>query len=99
MSQPSSPSTPVNSSSTTDHLASMAHDSIDRVAPKAKRAEREFRETATKAADGVMHLEEQVTDTAKDSLHKAQAYIEQNPLMSASIAFAAGAVVSMLIRR
>jgi ElaB/YqjD/DUF883 family membrane-anchored ribosome-binding protein len=85
--------------STTDRLATMAHETIDRVTPKANRAEAEMRDTAARTAEGVKNLEEQALDTAKDGLHKSQAFIEKNPLMSAGIAFAAGAVLSMLIRR
>ena len=99
MSQTSTITAPGNSGSTTDRLASMAHESIDRVTLKANRAETEMRDTAARTAEGVKNLEEQALDTARDGLHKSQAYIEKNPLMSAGIAFAAGALLSMLIRR
>lgn len=85
--------------STTDRLATMAHETIDRVTPKANRAEADMRDTAARTAEGVKHLEEQVLDTARDGLHKSQSFIEKNPFMSAGIALAAGAVLSMLIRR
>ena len=99
MSQTSTTTAPGSSGSTTDRLASMAHESIDRVTPKANRAETEMRDTAARTAEGVKHLEEQALDTARDGLHKSYAFIEKNPLMSAGIAFAAGAMLSMLIRR
>jgi len=99
MSQIPTPTAPGRSGSTTDHLASMAHETIDRVTPKANYAESEMRDTAARTAEGVKNLEEQALDTAKDGLHKSRAYIEKNPLMSAGMAFAAGAVLSMLIRR
>ena len=97
MSQISTTKEPGNS--TTDRLASMAHETIDRVTPQANSAEADIRDTAARTAEGVKHLEEQVLDTARDGLHKSQAFIEQNPLMSAGIAFAAGALLIMLIRR
>jgi ElaB/YqjD/DUF883 family membrane-anchored ribosome-binding protein len=99
MSQIPNPTAPGNSSPATDHLASMAHESIDRVKPKASRIETELRDAAAKTADDVRHTEEQVLDAAKTGLESAQAYIEKNPLMSAGIAFAAGALLSMLVRR
>jgi ElaB/YqjD/DUF883 family membrane-anchored ribosome-binding protein len=77
----------------------MAHESIDRVLPKANRIETELHDAAARTAEDVRHLEEQALDTARNGLHSAQAYIEKNPLMSAGIAFVAGAVLSMLIRR
>ena len=99
MSEMPTPTSPGNSGSTSDRLASMAHESIDRVTTKANRAETEMRDTATKTAEGVKHLEEQARDKARDGLQKSRALIEKNPLMSAGIAFAAGAMLSMLIRR
>ncbi len=97
--QTSNPAAPESSGSTTDHLASMAHESIERVTPKANRAEAEVRDTVAKTAEGVKHMEEQALDAARDGLHKSQDFIKKNPLMSAGIAFAAGALLSMLIRR
>jgi ElaB/YqjD/DUF883 family membrane-anchored ribosome-binding protein len=99
MSQIPSSTAPGNSSPVTDHLASKAHESIDRVTPKASRIESELHDAAASTAEGVRHLEEQALNTAKNGLENAQAYIEKNPLMSAGIAFAAGALLSMLIRR
>jgi ElaB/YqjD/DUF883 family membrane-anchored ribosome-binding protein len=69
------------------------------VAPEANRIETELRDAAADTADDVRNLEEQALDTARNGMHKAQAHIEENPLMSAAIAFAAGALLSMLIRR
>jgi ElaB/YqjD/DUF883 family membrane-anchored ribosome-binding protein len=77
----------------------MAHETIDRVTPKANRVETEMRDTAARAAEGVKNLEEQALDTAKNGLHRVEAFIDANPLMSAGIAFAAGALLSALIRR
>lgn len=99
MSQIPSPTARGNSGSTSDHLASMAHETIDRVTPKANRVETEARDTAARAAEGAKNIEEQALDTAREGLHRVQAFIEKNPLMSAGIAFAAGGLLSMLIRR
>jgi ElaB/YqjD/DUF883 family membrane-anchored ribosome-binding protein len=85
--------------SMTDRLANMAHETVDRVTPKANRAETEVRDMAARVGDGAKHLEEQVRDTAKEGLHESHSFIEKNPLMSAGIAFAAGALLSLLIRR
>jgi ElaB/YqjD/DUF883 family membrane-anchored ribosome-binding protein len=89
----------ISSSSTTDRLASKAHETIDRVAPKVNRAETDMRDTATKAIEGAKHLEEQAREAAERSLHTVQAYVEKNPLTAAGIAFAAGALISVLLRR
>ena len=82
-------------SSTTDRLASMAHETIDRVTPKANRAEHQVRGAA---ADTATLMQEHLA-AARDNLHKARSYAERNPLITAGIAFAAGALLSALIRR
>lgn len=88
-----------NSGSITDRVASVAHESIDRVTPKANSAEAELRDTAARTAESARQLEEQAMDTARNGLHKVQAYIEENPLMSAGIALTTGMLISMLIPR
>ena len=85
-------------SSTTDRLASMAHETIDRVTPKANRAENQVRGAATRAADTAKLMQEHV-EAAQDNLRKARSYAESNPLITAGIAFAAGALLTALIRR
>jgi ElaB/YqjD/DUF883 family membrane-anchored ribosome-binding protein len=85
--------------STTDRLASMVHETIDRVAPKANRVEHEVRGAATKATDRGTRLQEHAAAAAEDNLRKLRSYAETNPLITAGIAFAAGALLSTLIRR
>ena len=87
-------------SSTTDRLASMAHETIDRVTPKASRAEHEVRGAATRAADSAKLMQEHAVAAAEENLRKVRSYAESNPLITAGIAFAAGALLmSALIRR
>ncbi len=99
MSQTTNTTEPGTGPSTTDRLAAKAHETIDRVAPKANRAELDMRNTAARTVEGVKHLEEQALETAEKSLRNVQSYIEKNPLTAAGIAFAAGALLSVLIRR
>jgi ElaB/YqjD/DUF883 family membrane-anchored ribosome-binding protein len=94
--------TPVSSdfgNSTSDRLASMAHETIDRVTPKANRAEHEVRGVAAKAADGAKLLQEQAVQATEENLRKVRSFVESNPLATAGIAFAAGALLSALVRR
>jgi ElaB/YqjD/DUF883 family membrane-anchored ribosome-binding protein len=90
-----------NSSDTpaTDRLASMAHDTVDRVAETANYAEQEVRSAAGRAAEHAREMQEQARAAAQENVGKARSFIEENPLMSAGIAFAAGVVFSALIRR
>jgi ElaB/YqjD/DUF883 family membrane-anchored ribosome-binding protein len=80
-------------------LASMAHDTIDRVAPKISRAEQEVRSAAARTADGAKNLQAQAVEATEQGLASARSYIESNPLTTAIIAFAAGALLSSLVRR
>ena len=88
-----------NSTSTSDRLASMAHETIDRVTPKANRAEHEVRGAATRAADSAKLLQEQAVQAAEENLLRVRSFIETNPLTTAGIAFAAGILLMSLIRR
>jgi ElaB/YqjD/DUF883 family membrane-anchored ribosome-binding protein len=85
--------------STSDRLASMAHETIDRVAPKANRAEHEVRGAAAKAADSARLMQGQAAQAAEENVRKLRSYIESNPLTTAGIAFAAGVLLSALVRR
>jgi ElaB/YqjD/DUF883 family membrane-anchored ribosome-binding protein len=94
--------TPVSNdfgSSTSDRLASMAHETINRAAPKVNRAEREMRGAAAKAADSAKLLQERTMQVTEKNLRRARSFIESNPLATAAIAFAAGALLSAFIRR
>lgn len=85
--------------STTERLASMAHETINGVTAKANRAENEVRDATMKAAEGAKLLREHATAAAEDNLRKLRSYAESHPLVTAGIAFAAGALLSALIRR
>ena len=94
--------TPISSdlgSSMTEQLASTARETIDRVTPKVNRAEQELRVATTKAADSAKLLQEHAVEAAKGRLRAVRSYAESNPLTIAGIAFAAGALLSALIRR
>lgn len=94
--------TPVSTdlgASTSDRLASMAHETIDRVTPKANRAENEVRNAAAKTTEGAKQLQEQAVEAAEEGLRAARSYIASNPLTTAGLAFAAGVLLSSFIRR
>jgi ElaB/YqjD/DUF883 family membrane-anchored ribosome-binding protein len=84
---------------TTQHIASAAHDAVDRFAKTASQAETEVRTRASELADKARESEERAIETFDQNVRKARAYVKRNPLTSAGIAFAAGLVISNLIRR
>ena len=86
-----------SSNPTTERLASMAHDTIDRVADVANEAEREVRGRATRTARQAREAGEQAMAAADEHISKFRAYVEENPLLSAGIAFAAGMLMVSLL--
>ena len=85
--------------STSDRLASMAHETIDRVTPKANRAEHEVRGAVASAAGGAKLMQEHAVEAAEQNVRKVRSYIESNPFTIAGIAFAAGVLLSVWARR
>ncbi|HET8699630.1 MAG TPA: hypothetical protein VFO94_19245 [Gammaproteobacteria bacterium] len=89
-----------SSNPTTERLASMAHDTVDRVADVANEAEREVRERAARTARQAKEMGEQAMEAADEHISKLRGYVEENPLLSAGIAFVAGMlVVSLMSKR
>jgi ElaB/YqjD/DUF883 family membrane-anchored ribosome-binding protein len=84
---------------TTERLAAMAHETVDRVAEAAKDAEKEVRSAASRTAERASQMQDSALAAADENVKKARSYIEENPLVSAGIAFAAGGIFSSLIRR
>ena len=83
----------------TDRVAAKAHETVDTIAERAQRAEREVRSTAARTAEQARQFQEDATAKAEQSLRRANSYIESNPLAFVGIAFAAGLLLSSLLRR
>lgn len=83
----------------TERLAERAHRTIDDAASRAAHAEQEIRRAAADAADRFRRSEAEVAELLDQNLRKVREYIEKNPVQSAAIAFAAGVVLSSLLRR
>lgn len=79
----------------TERVAQTAHETIDRLQEKAARVEDQLRDTAERARESG----EKATHEVQGTVEKITGYIEKNPLQSAAIAFAAGLLVSSLLRR
>jgi ElaB/YqjD/DUF883 family membrane-anchored ribosome-binding protein len=63
------------------------------------RAEHEVRGSATKAVDEAKLMQEHAVEAAEDKLRRVRSYAESNPLVTAGIAFAAGALLTAWVRR
>lgn len=83
----------------TSKVADDAHDRVDRAAKHAAKAEESIRE---KAADSSEAMHDTV-QSAKEDLDamsgKIERYARANPVTAAGIAFAAGVLLSSLLRR
>jgi ElaB/YqjD/DUF883 family membrane-anchored ribosome-binding protein len=75
------------------------HETVDRVADTARTAERHIRARAAELGDQARESEERALEALESNLQKARSYVEENPLLSAGIAFAAGVVLSGLLTR
>jgi ElaB/YqjD/DUF883 family membrane-anchored ribosome-binding protein len=80
-------------------MATAAHDTVDRVARAADRAEREVRRATTRATRRVKKTRARAVQRADASVGTVRSYIEGNPVACAGIAFAAGLVLAGLLRR
>ena len=83
----------------TERFAAKAHDTVDEIADRAQRAEREVRGAAERTIERARELHGQYSDTAEESLRRATSYVESHPLAVAGMAFVAGVLFSALIRR
>jgi ElaB/YqjD/DUF883 family membrane-anchored ribosome-binding protein len=84
---------------TTDRLAAKAHETVDSVAERAQRAERDLRDAAARTAEQARELHGAASQRAEESMRRAGSYARSNPFAFAGIAFAAGVLLSSLLRR
>jgi ElaB/YqjD/DUF883 family membrane-anchored ribosome-binding protein len=84
---------------TTDHFAEKAHETVDSIAERAQNAEREVRKAAARTAKQARQLRDEYAETAEEGLKRAGSYLESNPLAVVGIAFVAGVLFSAMLRR
>jgi ElaB/YqjD/DUF883 family membrane-anchored ribosome-binding protein len=84
---------------TTDGLATMAHETIDRAAASANRATDEVFAAATRTVETAKQAQERAIAAGDESLRRVRSYVERNPLTTIGIAVALGALLTTLIRR
>lgn len=76
-----------------------AHHAVDAVAAKAATAEDSLRKTAASSQETLAHKQEEIKQQLHSSYSKTRELAAQNPLATAGIAFAAGMLVTALLRR
>ncbi|HEX7082062.1 MAG TPA: hypothetical protein VF329_13720 [Gammaproteobacteria bacterium] len=83
----------------TGQAASMAHEAVDRAADSAAKAEERLREAALAGEERLREKGAEARMTAERALDHMRQYTRDNPFAAAGIAFAAGMILSRLLRR
>ena len=85
--------------STTQKAASIAHDAIDQAAEKAEPLEQKVREQAHRAQDKITASSAEANEQLHQQVEKVEAFIKQRPMAATGIAFAAGILAAMILRK
>lgn len=83
----------------TAKASAAAHQAVDAVAEKAAAAEDSLRKTAASSQETLAHKQEEIKQQLQSSYSKTRELAAQHPLATAGIAFAAGIVLTALLRR
>lgn len=89
----------MNKKSTTQRVAKAAHDAIEDTAAKAEPLELQLREKASNAGDKVEAGHEATQQQVEQTIASIEKFVNEKPVAAAGVAFAAGIVVSTLLRR
>lgn len=85
--------------SVAQRVAGKAHEAIDRAARHAEDFETRIRSRADQAGNRLEGSGDELQEQFEASLERAEAYIREQPLKAAGVAFAVGAIASLLLRR
>ena len=89
----------VHEAPTTDKVRRAAHEAVDAVSDKASGFERKVRDESEKVGNRLGEEREEITETVEDTLKKVESYIRREPVKAAGMAFAAGALAALILRR
>lgn len=84
---------------TTRKAARAAREAVEGTAARAEKLEAGLRTRADRAGENLRRSGEAVERRFEDSVADAETFVRQRPFVAAGIAFAAGALVSALLRR
>lgn len=87
------------SASVSDQVAEAAHEAVERLARSAAEAEERIRKAAEEAETKLRKSSEQAQQESKELGQTITDYVNEHPIKSVGIAFAAGALFSALLRR
>ena len=87
-----------NGAPTTEKVRVKAHEAVDSAASRVEDVERRIREEAAEAQVKLAETKEVATEQFENSLAQMESFIRKRPMTAAGIAFAAGILVSRLVR-
>lgn len=85
--------------STTRKVASLAHDAIEGAADKAEPIEQQIRERADQAGEQLELTQAAAAEQVGQSMKNIETFVKERPIAAAGIAFAAGALAALLLKR
>jgi len=85
--------------STTRKVASVAHQAIDDAAEKAEPVEKNLRNQASKAGEQIEATQAAATEQVQQSLKNVETFVRDKPVAATGIAFAAGVLTTLILRR
>lgn len=88
-----------DSDTTSRRFASAAHDAIDSAANSAEKVERKVRKGVADANETFEKSHEAASDQIRQSVDSLESFVQKRPVAAAGIAFAAGALATVLLRR
>lgn len=87
------------SAKTTEQARKAAHDLVDTAAEKAEVVEKQLREEASRLGEAAGQKREDLSQKIDDGLKRADDFIQTRPMAAAGIAFAAGALAALILKR
>jgi ElaB/YqjD/DUF883 family membrane-anchored ribosome-binding protein len=88
-----------SSAPTTEKMASVAHDAIDVAVRKAQPVEQQLREQVGKASEQVDATQTAALRQLEQSMKNIEEFVKQKPVAATGLAFAAGALAAIVLRR
>lgn len=85
--------------SATKKAATMAHEVIDHAAERAEPIEQKLREQAHQAQEKIGSTQAEATEQIHQQVEKVEAFIKERPVAATGIAFAAGVLAAIILRR
>jgi ElaB/YqjD/DUF883 family membrane-anchored ribosome-binding protein len=90
---------PKDEATVTSKARQFTHEAIDAAAEKAESLERKLREESGRLSEKAGATGHDVSKQMEETLTDVEAYIRKEPVKAAGIAFAAGVVAMLLLRR